>query len=321
VTPPRNPTGVELNWRELPVAWPLLALVFGLGTWINLQVGSVMSKIFSGLGFVAVVGAVKFILPSIKTSITADLFKALAPRRRAHVLWFVFVLAMAATLTIGSVKVTSDKLTHTVDIYRVQAESNNLGRPPRLSRRLLNAASTEQSFYVSMPFGRRVNLASSANELSRETKVYPWFVRTISYPGDFDPLSELAILPAPRIRLEVGAGRWLRLVVAREGAHPKTLVEDTLRASQSQIVGFDTSTVSDERARASWLPFARDSLSMEAADAELVVTDWLHRQLLRSPDLLLPGQRLRVSLLNQKRDTVRTVVVTLTPGLSNVLLR
>jgi len=321
VTPPSESKGVEINWRELPVVWPLLASIFFLGTWANLQFGGLVSSISSGIGFVGALALAKFILPYVKTSFMASFLNAMKPPRRAVKLWIVFAVAMVATLTVGSVKVSSDKLTHTVDIYRVKLDGNGAGAATRASRHLLNAANAQQSFYVPMPFRRRVYLATSTNELSREMTVHPWVVRTISYPGDFSPLSELAILPAQRLRLELGAGRWLHLVVAREGAHPKILAEDTLRAFQSRVVVFDTSTVSDERARASWLPLAREIFSMDSSDAELVVTDWLHRQLVRSSDPLLPGQQLRVILLNQKSDTLRTAVVTLSPGLSNVVLR
>jgi hypothetical protein len=117
----------------------------------------------------------------------------------------------------------------------------------------------------------------------------------------------------------VGEGR--QADVLRANVEIANMAEDTLRTFQSRVLAFDTSTVSDETARTTWLPFARDSLSIDAADAELVVTDWLHRQLLRSVDPLLPGQQLRVTLLNQKSNTLRTAVVTLSPGLSNVVLR
>jgi hypothetical protein len=321
VTNPSKPAGGDANWQKLPVAWPLVACIFALGSWANLEFGSVMSSISSGVGFLAAFAVVKFIFPLVKTSFIASFLKALESRRLARTLWIVLVVAMLATLTVGSVKVNSDKLPHTVDIYRVQLESNGAGAGTQSGRHLLNSAKAQQSFYIGLPFRKRIYLATSNNEMSREMTVYPWIVPSISYPGDFKPLSQLAILPAPRMRLEFGVGRWLRLVVAREGAHPKILAEDTLRAFQSRVVAFDTSTVSDETARTSWLPLARDSLSIEAADAELVVTDWLHRQLLRSVDPLLPGQQLRVTLLNQKKDTLRTAVVTLSPGLSNVLLR
>jgi hypothetical protein len=310
-----------LHWRKLPAVWPLLLFLFALGSWTKLEFGNFVAGVSSGLGFAAVIAVIKFIRPSLEKSFTADFLKTLKSRQRAGQLWIALVLVMLASLTVGSVKVNSDKLTHTVGIYRVQLESNAAGNPARGSRHLLNAASAQQSFYVAPPFGRRVYLATSNNEMSREMTVYPWIVPTISYPGDFTSLSELAILPAPRMRLEFGAGRLLHLVVAREGEHPRILAEDTLRAFQSRIVAFDTSTVSDETARKSWLPLARDSFSMEASDADLVVTDWLHRQLLRSVDPLLPGQQIRVTLLNQRSDTLRTAVVTLAPGLSNVVLR
>jgi hypothetical protein len=304
------------------VALPLLVFVFAVGTWTKLEFGYAVAAISSGLGFVAAAAIARFIFPSVRASVRADFLKALESRRSARLLTIAVVVVLLATLTVGSVKVDSDKLAHTVDVYRVELESNGPGGATQASRHQLSAANAHQSFYVGMPFGRRVHLATSNNEVSREMKVYPWMVPTISYPGDFRPLSELAILPAPRIRLEFGDGRWLRLVVAREGTHPKILAEDTLRAFQSRVVAFDTSTVSDETARATWLPLARNSFSMDSSDTELVVTDWLlHRQVVRSPDPLLPGQQLRVILLNQKNDTLRTVVVTLSPGLSNVVLR
>jgi len=322
VTTPSAPTGPDVDWRKLRAARPLVLFVFVLGTWTKLEFGNAVAGISSGLGFLLAMALIKFIRPAIEKSVRADFLKALESRQRARMLWIVLAVAMLASLTVGSVKVNSDRLTHTVDIYRVELENNRIGAPAQQSRHLLNAANAQRSFYIPMPLRKRVYLATSNNEMSREMTVYPWIVPTISYPGDFSRLSELAILPAPRMRLEFGAGRWLRLVVAREGAHPKILAEDTLRAFQSRVVAYDTSTVSDEMARTSWLALARDSFPTEAPDAELIVTDWLlHRQLVRSVDPLLPGQQLRVTLLNQKSETLRTAAVTLSPGLSNVLLR
>lgn len=321
MTPPNKSTGSDVNWRNLRAAGPLLLLVLVLGTWANLQFGTSMSSIKSGVGYLAAVAVVRFIFPSVKASFTKDFLKGLESRRLANVLWIALLVAVLATLTVGSLKVNSDKLTPTVEIYPVQLNGNRAGAAMHSNRHVLNAANAPQFFYFGMPIRRRVYLATSTNELSREMTVYPWVVHTISYPGDFNPMSELAILPAPRMRLEFGAGRWLHLVVAREGAHPRILAEDTLRAFQSRVLAFDTSIVSDETARKSWLAVARDSFSMDSADAELVVTDWLHRQLVPSLDPLLPGQQLHVILLNQKSDTLRKTVVTLSPGLSNVVLR
>jgi hypothetical protein len=309
----------KVDWRELRALWPLLFFLAALLTWTKLEFGAVWSAVTTSAGALAAWAVVKFIKSSVEDGVKKDFLNALRSRRRARELWLALGAVVLASLVVGSVRVNADKLTRSVGIYRVQLESS-AARAPGRSPHLLNAASAQRSFYVGLPFGKTVYLATSNNEMSRPMTVYPWIVPAISYPGDFSSLAELAVLPAPRVRLEFGGGRWLRLVIAREGDHPKLLAQDTLRSFQSRIVVFDTSTISDETARARWLPLAQETFSMDPSDAELLVTDWLHRRSMRSIDPLLPGQQLRVTLLNQKSDTVKTTVVTLNPGLSNAVL-
>lgn len=323
VTAQTAPADKKVEWRELDALWPLLVFLIVLLSWTALQFGTLWSAVTTSAGAAAAFSLIKFIKSSVEDSARRDFLIALQSGRRAKELWRASGAVALASLVVGSVKVNADKLTHSVGIYRVELESSNPGAHTRRSPHLLNATSTHQSFHVGLPFGKSIYLATSNNEMSGPITVYPWVVPEISYPGDFSPLSELAVLLTPTLRSQFGDGRWLLLVITRQGSHPKVLAEDTLRTLQSRIVVFDTSTISDETARARWLPLARDSLDqpVEPADAELVVADWMHRQLLRSIDPLLPGQQLRVSLLNQKSETVKKAVITLTSGLSNVVLR
>ena len=55
--------------------------------------------------------------------------------------------------------------------------------------------------------------------------------------------------------------------------------------------------------------------------AQMAVEDWLKRRVVRSSEPLLPGQRIRLILLNQANDTIKAVAVTLAAGLSNAVLR
>ena len=153
-------------------------------------------------------------------------------------------------------------------------------------------------------------------------KSWPWFVPTLSYPEDFEPLPELAVLPSPNLRLMIGRGKWLRLLVLSDGAPSEVLAEDTLKTYESRIVVFDSARIVNDTLAARWRPLAADSLQLDTALVASVVDDWLRsRRLLRSTRLLVPGQQVRVALVNQKSDTIRSVRTTLTSGLSNVVLR
>jgi hypothetical protein len=323
MTNPAAPTPTTpINWRELRALPPLLIVLALVLAWTKMQFGVLVSAISTSVGVLAAWKLVKSLPAAIRESAQTDFLKAMPSRRLAKLLWIASSVLGVGSLLIGSARVNAEKLTRSVIVYRVQLESERAGEGSLGKQRVLEAPSSEKSFYVGLPFGKRVYLATSNNEMSRPMTVYPWIVPSVTYPGDFSSLPEVAILPAPRIRLEFGGDRWLRLVITREGTHPRTLAEDTLRAFQSRIVVFDTSTLSNDAAKALWVPLAKDSFSLDAADAELVVGDWLHnRQLLRSVDPLLPGQRVRVTLLDQKGDTISTASVTLTPGLSNVVLR
>jgi len=309
-----EPTGP--GWRELRALWPLLVLLALVVTWTNLQFGSLWSLVKTSGAFVLIGAVLRFLPSSFATGVRADFANALRPQRRAWALWIAIAIFTVASLFLGSAKVKTDKLTHPVEIYWTDSS----GQAPAGGHKMLDSNS-ERSFHIPLPFAKRVYLASSNNEMSRVLTVYPWKVRSVTYPRDFSTLPELAVLLAPKLRLLLGGGRWLRLVIIREGPSPKILAEDTLRAFRSRMVVFDTSALLDETVRARWLPIATDSLSLDAPNAQLVVEDWLQRRLLRSSEPLLPDQQIRVVLLNQNNDTIKIARVTLTPGLSNVVLR
>jgi hypothetical protein len=306
-----------LNWRELRALWPLLILLALVITWVNLQFGTLWSLVKTSVAFAVIGALLKFLWPSFADGVRTDFANALRSRKIARALWIATPIFIAASFLVGSARVKAEKVTRAVAIYRIEAN----GRAPVAGRKMLDALhSSQQSFYIPLPFKKRVLLASTNNEISRALTVYPWAVPSVTYPTDFASLPELAVLLSPNLRPKFGAGRWLRLVVLRESPSPKVLAEDTLRTFQSRMVVFDTSALSDDAAKARWLALASDSLSLDAGTAPLVVDDWLKRRPLRTSEPLLPDQRIRLILLNQNNDTVKSARVTLTPGLSNVVL-
>jgi hypothetical protein len=318
---PKAPAPAVGSWKDLHALLPLLILVGMVVAWTNLQLSYVWSAVTGSVALAAVLAVLKYLPSKYKESAQADFALALRSSKRAGDLWMAIGVVFLASLVVGSAKVNADKLPRSVSIYRVDGGGGRAREASSRSGKMLVSRNAERSFFVGLPFRRHVTFASSNNEMSRVLTVYPWAVPSVTYPSDFSTMPEVAVLLSPRYRSLLGHGHWLRLVVIRDGAMPKILAEDTLRLFQSRVVAFDTSSMSDESARTLWLPIARDSLSLDAETAQIVVTDWLHRKILRSAEPLIPDQQLRLALLNQNNDTIRIARIILTPGLSHVVLR
>ena len=309
------------GWRELRALWPLLLLVALVIGWTELQFASTLTAIGASAVVAVVAGALKWLPASTESSAKLSLANSLKSHTLARQFWKTSAVFLLGTLLLGTVRVSVEEHAARTRIYRIDPTGESSAKDASASAQILDGKNATKSYLVGLPFGRAARFASTNNDVSRVVKSWPWFVPTLSYPDDFQPLPELAVLPSPNLRLMIGRGKWLRLLVLSDGAAPDVLAEDTLTAYESRIVVFDSARIGNDSLTARWRPIAADSLQLDTALVTPVVDEWLKgRRLMRSTRLLVPGQQVRVVLINQKSDTIRSVRTTLTSGLSNVVL-
>jgi hypothetical protein len=309
------------GWRELRALWPLLLLVALVVGWTELQFASALSAISASAVVAVVAGILKWLPEKTESSAKLSLANSLKSHTLARRLWKTSAVFALGTLLLGSVRVSVGEHAGRTRIYKIDASGASAAKDVSASAQVLDGKNSTKSFLVGLPFGRAARFASTNNDVSVVVKSWPWFVPTLSYPDDFQPLPEVAVLPSPNFRLMIGRGKWLRLLVLTDGAPPELLAEDTLKAYESRMVVFDSARIANDTLVARWSPLAKDSLQLDSSLVAPVVDEWLKsRRLVRSTRLLVPGQQVRVALINQKGDTIRSVRTTLTSGLSNVVL-
>ncbi len=317
-----SPEPPEPGWRELRALWPLLVLVALAAGWTELQFASARSAISASAVVAAVAAVLKWLPEKTESSAKRDIANTLRSRTLARRLWKTSAVFLLATLLLGTVRVSVDEHAARTRIYRIAPDGASNAKDASASARSLDGKNATTSFFIGLPFGRPARFASTNNDVSLVVRAWPWRVPALSYPEDFQSLPQLAVLPSPNYRLMIGRGKWLRLLVLSDHTPPDVLAEDTLKAYEPRMVAFDSARITSDTLAMRWRAVAADSLQLDTALITSVVHEWLtNRRLVRSTRLLVPGQHVRVLLLNQKNDTIRSVRTTLTSGLSNVVLR
>lgn len=310
------------GWRELRALWPLLLLMALVVGWTELQFASALSTIMASTALATVIAILKLLPDKTEKDAKLDFANSLKSHTLARRLWRTSAVFLLGTLLLGSVRVSVDEHAVRTRIYPIDPAGESTAKDASASAKILDGKNATKSFLVGLPLGRAARFATTNNHVSVVVKAWPWFVPALSYPEDFRPLPELAVLLSPNFRLMIGHGKWLRLLVLSDGARPVVLAEDTLKAFESRMVVFDSARIVNDTLAARWLPIATDSLNLDASLIPSVVKEWLNRRrLVRSTRLLVPGQQVRTVLINQQNDTIRNVRTTLTSGLSNVVLR
>ena len=309
------------GWHELHALWPLLVLVCLVFVWTELEFASALSTIKAMTAVVVVIWILKWLPDKTQQGARLDFANFLRSRTLARRLWTSCAVFLLGTLLLGSVAVRADGHAARTRIYSIDPAGATRARDASFSARTLDDKHVA-TFLIGLPIRRAVRFASTNNDVSVVVSAWPWFVPTLTYPEDFRPLPELMVLPSPRLRLAIGRGKWLRLLVLSDDAPQDVLADDTLQTYGSRVVVFDSARVGADTLAARWRLLAADSLQLDSALTVDVVDEWLKsRRLVRSTRLLVPGQHVRVIMVNQRSDTMAHTRTTLTSGLSNVVLR
>lgn len=218
----------------------LLALDLGAGIWLKLHHPDGLPIYFLiNAPTIGLMSLVWRLLPKrFQEQVGEAMAAALASARGRTILLVVTAGLVVASMFFAAVRVSladpgATTMVHVVRGTQVAPDSGALARAD--SFRLDRLTSSVVRVLSVSPSGERIWLYTPSHVLFREVRIWPWIPAGLAYPGDFVPMSTVAILPSAKVMSRV-AEHDLSLIL-RAGATSEVLARAPLD-TVGTLVGF-----------------------------------------------------------------------------------
>ena len=292
--------------------------------WSAIHVHGLVDLLKANVWTAVAAGAWKLVGSRLAPALHAVIMDVLSSSRSVLVLAGLLLLCTMASLFVSSthVKVAEHGRNLTIALVHGAADGS---RAQVADTRLVRAADQHLVFLVPTWLGgRRTWLQTSDLRRTAPFAVWPWLPDSLSYPGDFEALALVRLLPIDALFAGVAADHPLRLSVADSAG--TSLGTVSLPGPRGVAISALQPPAPDSLARAGWrdrlraMGVAVDDPAMKR-DVEQMLADWSAMSWVSVPRPLREREPLHLVLRDAEGTVVADTTILVGGGVTDVILR
>jgi len=310
--------------RAMTALAPLLLLDVLAGSWIHFHLPWLRQWLSTNIVLLGGFAIVWAMLPAdTVTEMKAAVARTLQSRRLTRALWGATSIFVVFTLFVSTVEVTSGGNIEPVTVYRLSDAAEPAGgTPPPVDSARLDKAHGSRTFVVlTTPLGRTLRFRTSPTSEAPPVRVRSWIPAMLIAPDDFAAPVTVAALLTGLFAVDMMGAQTVRMQ-ARAGDLPGELVaDDTVRVLHALLLSATPPAPPDSVTRQRWLLAASRLFQVDTAEVEPLVRDWMTTRWIRTARPLRSGERLQLTFVNARGDTLARHTFNLTQRFTDVIIR